>query len=66
MYLLEQNGGAARDSIMLRWLHPNDPFKSDMETVGKGSLPKNYSRLPITRTFKRNRKKFELSGARKK
>ena len=25
-----------------------------------------YSRLPITRTFKRNRKKFELSGGRRK
>ena len=25
-----------------------------------------YSRLPITRTFKGNRKRFELSGARKK
>ena len=25
-----------------------------------------YSRLPITRTFKGNRKKFELSGARRK
>ena len=25
-----------------------------------------YSRLPITRTFKRNRKKFEFSGARRK
>ena len=26
----------------------------------------NYSRLPITRTFKWNRKRFELSGARRK
>ena len=25
-----------------------------------------YSRLPIARTFKGNRKRFELSGARKK
>ena len=25
-----------------------------------------YSRLPITRTFKGNRKRFELSGARRK
>ena len=25
-----------------------------------------YSRLPMTRTFKRNRKKFEFSGARRK
>ena len=27
---------------------------------------KKYSRLPITRTFKGNRKQFELSGARRK
>ena len=26
----------------------------------------NYGRIPITRTFKGNRKRFELSGARRK
>ena len=31
--------------------------KSNIETL--------YSRLPITRTFKGNRKRFELSGAEK-
>ena len=28
------------------------------------ALVDNYSRLPITRTFKENRKKIELSGVR--
>ena len=32
--------------------------------AGKGRRACNYSRLPIIRTLKGNRKKFELSGVR--
>ena len=44
----------------------NDDDDDDDDDVSDDDNSYKYSRLPITRTFKGNRKRFELSGARKK
>ena len=45
----------------------NDDDDDDDDDVSDDDNNYKYSRLPITRTFKGNRKRFELSGrARKK
>ena len=46
------------------WYFLNQFYKIPSKDTGKNYSFGKYSRLPITRTFKGNRKKFKLSGVR--